>query len=121
MTRRGLAFVGIAACSALILFQRWILGEEYEAPWYVWIPVLAILGWSIWQLRERPDPNSKAMDFNPRRGVLYFFLGFLIFPVMVGMDAVFGADVSMTEAALVTGGGSVFIGLAGMFTEHVGV
>ena len=77
--------------------------------------------WSIWQLREPPDPNSKGFDFNPKRGVLFFFLGFLIFPITFGMDAIFGAEMSVSDMSMMTAGGSVLIGLLGTFTEHVGV
>ena len=121
MTRRGLALVGITVASVIVLIQTWALDKSYQPPWYLWLPVLAILGWSVWQLRERPDPNSKAFDFNPKRGMLYFFCGFLIFPLMMGIDAVFGTDISMAETALITLGGSAFIGLAGVFTEHVAI
>jgi hypothetical protein len=121
VSRRTLAFVGIGICSLAVLSQNWILGKDHQSPWFIWVPILAVLGWSMWQLRERPDPESKAFDFNPKRGVLYFFLGFLIFPFMLAMDAIFGTQISLLNAAIVTAGGSAFIGLVGTFTEHVGV
>ena len=121
MKRRALAFVGIAVASVIVLIQEWVLGENYQAPWHLWMPILAILGWSLWQLREAPDPNSKAFDYNPKRGVLFFFCGFLIFPLILGIDALFRTDISIAEIALITIGGSFIVGLAGVFTEHVGI
>ncbi len=121
MTRTKLGFVGIALCLAFLVFQKWALGPDYQAPWYVWVPMLFVLGWSLWQLKEPPDPNSKAFDFNPKRGVTYFFLGFVIFPIMLGIDAVFGTGMTIGGAALITLGGSILIGVLGVFTEHVGV
>jgi cytochrome c biogenesis protein CcdA len=121
MTRQGLAFVGIAFASSVMLIHKWVLDESYPAPWYFWLPLLAVLAWSVWQLRERPDPNSKLFDFNPKRGAFYFILGFLIFPFMLGIDAVFGTDITMAETVFITIGGSIFIGLVGIFTEHFGV
>ncbi|WP_338302804.1 hypothetical protein [Erythrobacter sp. Dej080120_24] len=121
MSKQTAAFVAIGLCSLIVLVKQWLLGDEHEAPWFVWIPILCVLGWSLWQLREKPDPSSKAFDFNPRRGILFFFLGFLIFPLMLGINALFGADISFLNASLVTVGGSLFIGLVGTFTERVGI
>ncbi|TMM50145.1 hypothetical protein [Qipengyuania marisflavi] len=121
MTKTRLAFIAIGLCSVLLLFQTWVLGDNFETPWFVWLPILGILGWSLWQLRAPPDPASKLFDFNPKRGLLYFFLGLLIFPLTLSIDAIFGADISMTDAALFTAGGSILIGLIGVFTEHVNV
>jgi hypothetical protein len=121
VSRQTLAIIGIAVCSAIVLFKIWVLGDEAEWPWYVWVPILAMLGWSAWQFRERPDPKMKAFDFNPKRGVVFFFLGFLIFPFMLGMNAIFGADISLPEVAIITIAGSLFVGLLGVFTEHVDI
>jgi hypothetical protein len=121
LSRRTVAFFAIGLCCLVVLVQKWLLGDDQQAPWFVWIPILAILAWSLWQIRDKPDPSSKAFDFNPRRGVLFFFLGFLIFPFMLGMDALFGTEVSLVNAGLITVGGSIFVGLIGTFTEHVGI
>ena len=121
MSKRALAFVGIGICIFVVLLQKWALGPDYQASWFVWVPILIVLGWSVWQLRERSDPETKALDFDPKRGLLFFFFGFLIFPCMLTMEAIFGTQVSIPSALIVTAAGSVFIGLVGTFTEHVGI
>ena len=121
MSKQTHAFILIGICCAMVLGQEWLFDEDYQAPWFVWIPTLGVLAWSLWQLREKPDPSSKTFDFNPRRGVLFFILGFLIFPFMLGMEAIFATDISLATAGLVTLGGSLLVGLIGTFTEHVGI
>lgn len=70
---------------------------------------------------DRKNFPEKTWDFNPRRGVLYFLLGWIIFPLMMVVDAVAGSDFSITRMLLGTFVLSAFIGIAGTFTEHAGV
>lgn len=70
---------------------------------------------------DRKNFPEKTWDFNPKRGVLYFFLGWFIFPVLIGVDAVFGTDLTPSGMVLGTLALSVLVGVVGMFTENVGV
>lgn len=75
----------------------------------------------MWTLRELPDPKAKAFDFNPSRGLLYFILGFFIFPIVAIIKAVFGAELSLSSMLLFTLVGSTAAGIVGVFTEHIGM
>lgn len=70
---------------------------------------------------DRKNLPEKTWDFSPKRGLLYFFLGWIIFPVMIGVDAIFGAEFTLSRMVLATLALSVLIGVAGTFTENVGV
>ena len=70
------------------------------------------------------DPKNcpeKTWDFNPKRGAFYFLLGWIIFPLMMVIDAISGADFTLSGMAVGTFFLSVLIGIAGTFTENVGV
>ena len=121
MSKRGMALIGIAISSAVVLVQVWVLGDDYQAPWYVWLPVLGIIAWSMWQLRDRSIGQKPIFDFNPRRGFAYFVIGFITFPLLLGAKALFGAELTVTSAALFTIAGSIFAGLVGTVTEHAGI
>lgn len=70
---------------------------------------------------DRRSFPGKVWDFNPKRGVLYFLLGWIIFPSMMVLDAIFGAGLTLGGMAAGTLFASVFIGIAGTFTENIGV
>ena len=72
-------------------------------------------------VRRRSRPIRTVLDFNPGRGILYFFLGWIIFPIMIGVEAVSGADFSSSRMLLGTLAMSVLVGIVGTFTENVGV
>lgn len=76
---------------------------------------------SLWVLRDPPDPKAKAFDFNPRRGAFYFVAGFVIFPVAAVVNAIFGADLSIASMVVFTLVGSCVAGIAGTFTENIGI
>lgn len=70
---------------------------------------------------DRKNFPEKAWDFNPKRGVLYFFLGWIIFPVLIGVKALSGTDFTLSGMVIGTLAMSVLIGILGTFTENVGV
>lgn len=120
-SKKSLAYVTVlVVCTAGIL-KAWVLDKEQSWPIYVWLPILLLALWAIWTLRDPPDPKAKAFDFSPSRGLLYFILGFFIFPIVAIINAVFGAELSLSSMLLFTVVGSTVVGIAGLFTEHIGI
>lgn len=119
--KEPLAYLTILILCIAGLIQAWAFEEGQSWPVYVWIPLLAAAFWAVWVLRDPPDPSAKSFDFNPKRGLLYFFLGFFIFPIIALINAIFGAELSLGSMTLFTLVGSVFVGIVGIFTEHVGI
>lgn len=124
LNRRKLT--GVAVLGLLILLG---LGVRYGAgiPQEAWNPL-----WSLAYLLALGaafiavfyDPKNfpeKTWDFNPKRGILYFFLGWVIFPLLVGVDALLGSDLSLSRLAIGTLCLSVLLGVLGTFTENVGI
>ncbi len=72
-------------------------------------------------LYDRKNLPEKTWDFNPKRGLLYFCFVWIIFPVMIGIDAISGTDFTLSRIVLGTLALSVLIGILGTFTENVGV
>ncbi len=70
---------------------------------------------------DRKNFPQKTWNFNPKRGALYFVLGWIIFPLMIGIEAVSGTDFTFGEMVLTTLALSVVMGVFGTFTENVGV
>ena len=110
-----------------LLFFGWVSQSE---------PTLSQDSWSIgWKLAfgvvvcaaflvtfyDKKNLPKKLWDLNPKRGLLYFALGWLIFPVMIGVRAISGNDLELTEILLITLGMSTLIGIVGSFTENVGI
>lgn len=121
INKESLAYFGIAILCLAGLMQAWVFQEGQSWPVWVWLPLLVIALASLWVLRDRPDPKAKTFDFNPRRGAFYFVAGFIIFPVGAVINAVFGADLSIASMVGVTLAGSCFAGIAGTFTENIGI
>jgi len=80
ISKQSFAYAGIFVVCATGLIHAWILDEGQSFPIYVWLPLLLITFWAFWALRDPPDRSTKAFDFNPKRGILYFLLGLIIFP-----------------------------------------
>ena len=118
--------VGAVVLSLLLLSA---LAVRYiaEVPQDAWNPlwslayVVSLCVALFMTLYDRKNFPEKVWDFNPKRGVLYFLLGWFIFPFMMVIDAIFGAEFTMSGIAVGTFVMSVFIGIAGTFTENVGV
>lgn len=74
-----------------------------------------------YRILHRRNLPAKTWDFDPKRGVLYFFLGWVIFPALIGIEALFGTDFTLGRMVIGTLAMSVLIGILGTFTENVGV
>ena len=70
---------------------------------------------------DRKNFPEKTWDFNPKRGLFYFLLGWIIFPVMICIETISGSDFTLNRMILGTLVLSVLVGVAGTFTENVGV
>lgn len=121
INKNSLAYVAVFVICVAGILKAWVFDSESSWPIYVWLPILLLALWVMWTFRERPDPAAKAFDFNPKRGLLYFFLGFIVCPIVAMIDAVFGAELSLRSMLIFTGVGAVMAGIAGTFTENVGI
>ena len=70
---------------------------------------------------DRKNFPEKTWDFNPKRGVQYFFLGWIVFPMLIGVEAFSGADFTLGRMVMGTLALSVLAGILGVFTENIGV
>jgi hypothetical protein len=118
--------IGAVALSFLLLFAlavRYIAGIPQDGwdPFWAVAYVFALCVALFMAFYDRKNFPEKVWDFNPRRGLLYFLLGWIIFPFMMVIDAVFGADFTLSAMLTASLVGSVLVGVAGTFTENVGV
>ena len=101
-----------------------------------YVPGLSQDGWDLWwrlayglalgmalfaTFYDRKNFPEKTWDYNPKRGVAYFFLGWIIFPIMMGVEAVSGTDFTLSRMVLGTLALSALVGILGTFTGNVGV
>ena len=117
---------GVVALGLLLLLGlalRYIAGisqDEWDLTWSI-AYVLGLCVASFMAFYDRKNFPEKTWDFNPKRGASYFFLGWIIFPLMMVIDAISGADLTLGGMATGTFFLSVLIGITGTFTENVGV
>lgn len=121
--RKVIGAVALGLLLLLALAVRYIAGiyqDEWDPLWSLTylVGLCVALFMAFYDRKNFPE---KTWDFNPRRGVLCFFLGWIIFPLMIAADAMFGAEFSLSKMAVGTFFLSVFIGIAGTFTENLGV
>jgi hypothetical protein len=83
--------------------------------------VVALCAAMLCAFYDRSNFSEKAWDYNPKRGVLYFLLGWVLFPVLIGVDAAFGAEIGVQRAMVGTLFLSVLAGIVGTFTENMGI
>lgn len=117
--------VGAVALSLLMLMGlgiRYITGIPQDSwdPLWVIAYVVALCVALFTAFYDRKNFPEKTWDYNPKRGVLYFFLGWIIFPVMIGVEAISGTDLMLGRMLVGTLALSVLVGILGMFTENVG-
>ena len=121
--RRLIGVVALGLLLLLALAIRYIAGipqEKWSSLWslaYV-VGLCAALFMAFYDRKNFPE---EVWDFNPKRGLVYFLLGWILFPFMMVVDAVFGAEFKLSGMAAGTLFMSVLIGVAGTFTENVGV
>lgn len=121
--RKVIGAVALGLLLLLGLAVRYIAGisqDEWDPLW----SLAYLLGFCIalfMAFYDRKNFPTKTWDFNPKRGASYFLLGWIIFPFMMVIDAFSGADFTLSGMAVGTFFMSVLIGVAGTFTENVGV
>lgn len=118
--------IGAVSLGLLLLVGlgvRYIAGipqDDWDLLWSV-AYVLALCVAMFTTFYDRRNFPEKTWDFNPKRGILYFFLGWIIFPVMIGIETFSGTDFDLSRMVLATLALSVLVGVLGTFTENVGV
>ena len=118
----------IGAAALVLLLLTW-LGIRYIAAisqddWPVlWTLAFIVAGCAAFfaAFSDRKNFPEKKWDFNPRRGVLYFFLGWVIFPLMIALDALARTALALDRILLGTLAMPLLRGIAGTFTENPGV
>ena len=71
---------------------------------------------------DRKNLPKKPFDFSPMRGLQYFMLGWLLFPIaLVWRWSVNSLDYSVTDLAAGTLVMSLLLGIVGTFTENTGI
>ena len=83
--------------------------------------VIALCITLIMAFYDPKDLPKKTFDYNPRRGLQYFLFGWIIFPVLLGIEAYSKANLSIETITVGTLVMSIFVGVIGMFTENVGI
>ena len=83
--------------------------------------IIAICVTMILTLYDRRNLPRKVWDFNPKRGLLYFCLGWILFPMMIAVDSFLQANFSWAGMLAGTLAMSILIGIIGIFTENVGI
>jgi hypothetical protein len=124
LNRRQL--IGAVALGLLLLLglgMRYIPGVSQD-DWHLGWSVAYVLGLCVAffaAFYDRKNFPEKTWDFNPRRGILYFFFGWIIFPIMIGIEAIGETDITLSGMVMVTLAMSVLAGILGTFTENIGV
>ena len=118
--------MGAVALGLLLLLafsSRYVpgLSQDGWGTWWQMAYVVALCAALFAAFYDRRNFPEKTWGFNPKRGLLYFFLGWIIFPVMIGIELISGSDFTLSGMVLGTLALSVLAGVAGTFTENVGV
>ena len=121
--RRLMGAVALGLLLLLGLAGRYVpgLSQDDWGTWWKLAYVIAVGAALFAAFYDRKNFPEKTWDFNPKRGLLYFFLGWFIFPVMIGVEAISGTDFTFSRMVLGTLALSVLVGIFGTFTESVGV
>ena len=114
----------IGAVTFVCLLVIGAVTKSSQASWdpllsVVFVVAVCIAMWMTFY--DRKNYPAKVWDFNPKRGLLYFFISWLIFPLLIAGRAFTGADFSLSAMLIGTLLMSILIGVAGIFTENVGV
>jgi hypothetical protein len=116
----GTALVHLLLTALAIRYVAGIRQEDWGLAWSVAFIVGVCAAMSL-ALYDRSNFPEKSWDFDPRRGVQYFLAGLILFPILIGVDAISGADIAWSRLAVGSLAMSTLVGIAGMFTENVGV
>ena len=121
--RKIIGAVALALLVLIALASRYLAGIPQEQWGPVWniAYVGAVFTALVMALYDRKNLPEKVWDYNPKRGLFYFMLGWILFPIMMTIDALFGTEISLGGMLIGTAMMSVLVGIAGTFTENVGV
>lgn len=121
--RKLIGAVALGALLLLALAVRYIAGIPQE-DWGLWWRVAFVSCFFVaffMACYDRKNLPKKTWDFNPKRGFLYFLLGWIIFPLAIAVNATSGGSLTLSAMVVGTLIMSVFVGIVGIFTENVGV
>lgn len=118
--------IGGAAFGMLLLLGlgiRYILGIPQDDWGLLWslAYIISLCVALVIAFYDRKNLPKKTWHFDPKRGVLYFFLGWIVFPIMIVVEALSGTDFAVSRMLMGTLAMSALIGILGTFTENVGV
>jgi len=117
----GAVSLGLLVLLALgVRYIGRISQDDWDPLWSI-AYVLALCVALFTAFYDRKNFPEKTWDFNPQRGILYFCSGWIIFPIMIAVEAVSGTDLGLSRMLLGTLAMSVLVGIFGTFTENVGV
>ena len=116
----AVAFGLLLLVGVVIRYVAGISQEDWDPVWALAYTIGLCVAF-ILAFYDRKNFPEKTWDYNPRRGVMYFFLGWIILPISIGVDAMFGANITLSSMIIGTFFISSLIGLLGTFTANVGV
>lgn len=102
MNRRKL--IGAVTLGMLLLLgvSDRSISQEAWGTWWQIAYIVALCAALFVALYDRNNLADKAWDFNPKRGLLYFSLGWIAFPLMIGIEAISGSDFALGRMLLGT-------------------
>ncbi|WP_108787609.1 hypothetical protein [Erythrobacter sp. Alg231-14] len=106
---------------AVLALLSFVFDLEFESIGVKIAYTLAILLAMFATFYDKENYEELEVGFSPKRGAMYFLLGFFAFPVSLGVKAAFGADFSIQSAIIFTAFASVLIGAIGTFTDIPGI
>ena len=112
----AIAFLGLLAFGAL--------SKSSQDDWNAIQSLAFVIAICIAMVATLYDPKNlpeKVWDFDPKRGLMYFGLGWILFPLLIAVDAFTKSDFSWSGMLIGTLAMSFLVGIAGTFTENVGV
>lgn len=105
MNRRRL--IGAVALGLLLMLgvaSRYVprLAQDDWGMWWKLTYCLMLSAAFFAAFYDRKHLPKRAWDFNPKRGLQYFLLGWITFPVMIGLAAMSGTDFALSRMVLGT-------------------
>lgn len=106
---------------ALLAILSFVIDLESESVGVKLTYTLAILVAMFAAFCDKKNYEGLEVGFSPKRGAMYFLLGFLAFPLSLRVKAASGAEFSIESAMVFTVLASVLIGAIGTFTDIPGI
>ena len=113
----------IAGAAALLLLFLFGMTSDQKA-WSLSTTILfsaAICVALLVTFYKRKSTKEKKWDFDPKRGLTFFGIGLVAFPVMVAARASGSTEIEWQTVALFTVSMSTLAGVIGTFTENIGI